>query len=110
MGIIIFILIAVAVAALLVCANTEQSGLGGGVKTSKPSKMSNSELERKIEKDSRDAAFLSAMLIGKTLTDTTSRLNQWDRQRQQREYDQWHWQEIARRDNSILKDPFDPYF
>lgn len=107
MGIIIFVLLALVVAAIIAGSKAEQEKMGGEVKTHQPSKMTNAELERKIEKDSKDAAFLSAMLIGKALTNTTRRLNQWDRQREQREYDKWHWQEKVRRDNNILKDPFD---
>ncbi len=110
MGMIIFVLLVLVVAAIFVGSKAEHEKMGGEVKTHQPSQMSNAELERKIEKDSRDAAFLSAMRIGKTLTDTTRRLNQWDRERQQREYDQWHWQEVVRRDNNILKDPFDTDF
>ena len=110
MGIIIFVLLTLVIAAIFAGSKAEQDKMGGAVKTHQPSQMSNAELERKIEKDSKDAAFLSAMLIGKTLTDTTRRLNQWDRQREQREYDKWHWQETVRRDNNILKDPFDTDF
>lgn len=80
--------------------------MGGGVKSRQFSRMSNAELEHKIERGSKDAAFLSAMLIGKTLTDTTRRLNQWNRQREQREYDKWHWQEKVRRDNPSFNDHY----
>lgn len=79
MGIIIFVLLALVASAIIVGSKSEQERMGGGVKSRRPSRMSNAELERKIEMGSKDAAFLSAMLIGKTLTDTTRRLNQWDR-------------------------------
>ena len=106
-GIIIFILLAFAVVVIIAGSKAEQLNLDGEIKTSKPQESDNVDLERQVEKDTKDAAFISAMLIGKTLTDTTRRLNQWDRHREQREYDKWHWQETVRRDNNILKDPFD---
>lgn len=79
MGIIIFVLLALVASAIFVGSKAEQERMGGGVKSRQPSRMSNAELEHMIEMGSKDAAFLSAMLIGKTLTDTTRRLNQWDR-------------------------------
>ena len=79
MGIIIFVLLAIVVAAIFAGSKAGQERMGGGVKSRQLSQMSNAELERKIEMGSKDAAFLSAMLIGKALTDTTRRLNQWDR-------------------------------
>ena len=110
MGIIIFVLLALVVAAIFAGSKAEQEKMGGEVKTHQPSQMSNAELERKVEKDSRDAAFLSAMLIGKTLTDTTRRLNQWDRERKQRQYDKWHWQEKVRRENPSFNEHYDDDF
>ena len=72
-------LLALVASAILVGSKAGQERMGGRVKSRQLSRMSNVELERKIEMGSKDAAFLSAKLIGKTLTDTTRRLNQWDR-------------------------------
>lgn len=106
MGMIIFVLLALVVATIFAGSKAEQEKMNGEVKTQQPRQMSNAELKRRIEKDTDDAAFMSAMFIGKTLTDTTRRLNQWDRERKQREYDQWHWQEKVRRENPSFNDHY----
>jgi len=53
---------------------------------------------------------VTTMLIGKALTDTTRRINNWDKQRAQREKEKWAWQEKVRRENSSFNEHFDDNF
>ena len=53
---------------------------------------------------------VKTMLIGKALTDTTRRLNNWDKQRDQREKEKWAWQEKVRRENPSFNDHYDDDF
>lgn len=53
---------------------------------------------------------VTTMLIGKALTDTTRRLNNWDKQRNQREKEKWAWQEKVRRENPSFNDHYDDDF
>ena len=53
---------------------------------------------------------VTTMLIGKALTDTTRRLNNWDKQRNQREKEKWAWQEKVRRENPSFDNHYDDDF
>lgn len=53
---------------------------------------------------------VTTMLIGKALTDTTRRLNNWDKQRDQREKEKWAWQEKVRRENPSFNANYDDVF
>jgi len=53
---------------------------------------------------------VTTLLIGKALTDTTRRLNNWDKQRDQREKEKWAWQEKVRRENPSFNEHYNDDF
>lgn len=66
--------------------------------------------DRQVDKDTDASGAITAMMISKSLTDTTRRLNNWNKQRDWREKEKWAWQEKVRRENPSFNEHYNDDF